>query len=108
VRNIFKMSAFSHCVARAGRYPRSAPKQCPGLLLLVIRANLIYGAFRIIIAAISAVIVVFLIGADLLLGPLKTSDNFDGFVIACVVAGFSERFVPNVLKGLDAGGKAKR
>jgi hypothetical protein len=72
------------------------------------QANLTYGAFRIIIAAISAVIVVFLIGADLLLGPLKKSENFDGFVIACVVAGFSERFVPNMLRGLDGSNKAKR
>jgi hypothetical protein len=72
------------------------------------RANLIYGGFRIIIAAISAVIAVFLIGADLLLGPLRKSDNFDGFVIACVVAGFNERFVPNILRGLDGGSKAKR
>ena len=72
------------------------------------RANLTYGAFRIIIAAISAVIVVFLIGADLLLGPLKNFETFDGFVIACVVGGFSERFAPNMLRGLDGISKAKR
>jgi hypothetical protein len=71
-------------------------------------SNIVYGASRIFIGAISALVMVFLIKADLLLGALNRAENFDSFVIACIVAGFSERLVPNVLRSLEAGSRVKR
>jgi hypothetical protein len=67
-----------------------------------------YGVFRIAIALISGIVVVFLIRADLILGPLKKPDNVDALAVACFVAGFSERLVPNVLKNLESGSRVRR
>lgn len=63
--------------------------------------NVMYGLFRIVVAVISATMIVFLIRADLVLGPLARAETTDGLVIACFLAGFSERLVPNVLKNFE-------
>jgi hypothetical protein len=60
------------------------------------------GASRIAISVICGIVFLFLIRADLVLGPLNRADNFDGLVIACFVAGFSEMLVPNILKNLES------
>jgi hypothetical protein len=69
-------------------------------------ATMVYGVFRIIIGIISGVVVVFLIRADFLLGPLKKPGNYDAFAVACFVAGFSERLIPNVLKNFESSTRA--
>jgi hypothetical protein len=71
-------------------------------------ATLTYGMLRITIAAISGVIVVFLIGAGLVLGPLKNPDSFNAFALVCIVAGFSERLIPNVLKSLESSTRLRK
>ena len=70
--------------------------------------TMVYGIFRIIICVISCVVVVFLIRADFLLGPLKKAENYDAFAVACFVAGFSERLIPNVLKNFESSTRVRK
>ena len=71
-------------------------------------ATMVYGVFRIVIGVISGIVVVFLIRADFLLGPLKKPDSYDAFVVACFVAGFSERLIPNVLKNFESSTRVRK
>lgn len=71
-------------------------------------ATMVYGVFRIVIGVISGIVIVFLIRADFLLGNLKKSDSYDAFVVACFVAGFSERLIPNVLKNFESSTRARK
>ena len=70
--------------------------------------TMVYGIFRIIIGVISGIVVVFLVRADFLLGPLRKPDSYDAFVVACFVAGFSERLVFNVLKNFESGTRVRK
>ena len=70
--------------------------------------TMVYGVFRIIIGVISGIVVVFLIRADFLLGPLRKPDSYDAFAVACFVAGFSERLIFNVLKNFESGTRTRK
>jgi hypothetical protein len=59
--------------------------------------NMLYGALRIIISIISGVIVYFLIQTGILLAFLKDASEVNGLIIVSVVAGFSEKLVPNLM-----------
>jgi hypothetical protein len=63
--------------------------------------NMAYGALRIVIAAVCGMIIVLLIKTDLLMGLLRNAEGNEGSYIAYIVAGFSERFVPNLLAKLE-------
>jgi hypothetical protein len=69
--------------------------------------NALYGAFRILIAMISGVLVVFLIEGKFVLSFLKDTPNPGGFGIASFVAGFSEKLIPNMLHGMEQDKRQK-
>jgi hypothetical protein len=71
-------------------------------------ATMTHGIFRIVIAVISGIVVVYLIRANLLLGPLNNPTSGDTFALACFLTGFSERLVPNVLKRFETTSRARR
>lgn len=58
--------------------------------------NAAAGASRIAIAIMGAIVAWLAIKADFLLGPFKQSSN--AIYLAAVVAGFSEAFVPNIIR----------
>ena len=61
------------------------------------RVLFVYGALRISIALVSSVIVLWLVDAGLLLNALTSRSPEYGRLVACAVAGFSEKLVPNSL-----------
>lgn len=63
-------------------------------------SQLIYGAFRIILAIISAIIAYVLIKSDLIFSKLDSTNIYLYYVLA-VMAGFSETWIPNTLKKLQ-------
>ena len=63
--------------------------------------NVLYGAFRILIAMISGIMMVFFIEEKILLSFLKDASDIYGFIIASFLAGFSEKLVPNLMNRLD-------
>ena len=63
-------------------------------------SQLIYGAFRIVIAIISAIISFLLVKSDIIFTNLDSENMYLYYVIA-VMAGFSETWIPNTLKKMD-------
>jgi hypothetical protein len=70
--------------------------------------NFFYGGLRIIIALICGIAMTFLVRAGIALTFLKDPSATDGFIVAALLAGFSEKLVPNVLVGLDKKSKIKK
>jgi len=62
---------------------------------------MVYGAFRIVIALISGVMVYFLIEAKLLLTVLKDAADLYVFIVISFASGFSETLVPNIVKKIE-------
>ena len=63
-------------------------------------SHTVYGVFRIIISMASAIISYLLIKSGLILSNLETGNIYIYYLFA-VVAGFSESFIPNLLKKMD-------
>lgn len=66
-----------------------------------IYANMMYGAFRIVIAIITGIIVCFLIEAGVIFAFLKGTPELNGFIIASFLSGFSEKLIPNLFRELE-------
>lgn len=64
---------------------------------------MLYGALRIVISIISGVIIYFLIQTRILLAFLKDASDVNGLIIVSVVAGFSEKLVPNLMSKIGDG-----
>lgn len=63
--------------------------------------NVLAGMSRILIGMIGAVLAYFLIKANIVFGLVtQTGSNYALFAI-CVMAGFSETFIPNILKKIE-------
>jgi hypothetical protein len=60
----------------------------------------VYGIFRITVAILSAIVSYLLIRSELILPSINTENVFVYYIFA-VVAGFSETFIPNVLKKIE-------
>ena len=60
---------------------------------------------RIIIAIVAAVFAYFAVKSELILGTL--SKTAYGIYIASMVAGFSEKFIPNIISSISKEGKEK-
>jgi len=71
------------------------------------RVIALYGALRIVIAFISAAVAFWFIRAGLLLNTLQRVPVY-GELSACVIAGFSEKLIPNSLAGLSNTPRAAR
>jgi hypothetical protein len=66
--------------------------------------NIISGTSRILIGMIGAVLVYFLIKANILLGLISQANSEYAILAACIVAGFSETLVPNILRKMEQQG----
>jgi len=64
--------------------------------------SVISGVSRIMIGMIGAVLVYFLIRADILLGIISQSNSVFAILAISVVAGFSETLVPNILRKMES------
>ena len=58
---------------------------------------------RIAIAVISGIIVYFAIDAEIMFSVLKKSDSPYAIFLACSVAGFVEKLVPNLMLKMGSG-----
>lgn len=56
---------------------------------------------RVFLSMISSVIIFAFIKSDLVLGALNNLDNNNVFYAFAVVSGFSEKFIPNIIKGIE-------
>ncbi len=65
------------------------------------RINAIAGASRIVIAVIASIFVYLMIAAKLALTSLNLLDSDAGIYAISMAAGFSEKLVPNLLRGLS-------
>src|SRR6187455_2404487 len=72
------------------------------------RINAIAGASRIIIAVIGSIFVYLMIVAKLALTGLNLLDSDAGIYAISIAAGFSEKFVPNLLRGLSVEDGAEK
>ncbi len=72
------------------------------------RINAIAGASRIIIAVIGSIFVYLMIVAKLALTGLNLLDSDAGIYAISIAAGFSEKFVPNLLRGLSVEDSAAK
>ena len=72
------------------------------------RINAIAGASRIIIAVIGSIFVYLMIVAKLALTGLNLLDSDAGIYAISIAAGFSEKFVPNLLRGLSVEDSAEK
>jgi hypothetical protein len=61
----------------------------------------VYGAIRVLIAAIFGVILVCLVDADIVFPFLKNPQNINGLALAAFMVGFSEKLFPNLLKSIE-------
>ena len=61
----------------------------------------IYGAIRILISMFSGLIIYVLIKSELILPKLNEPDNIYVICLIAIVAGFSETFIPNLLKKIE-------
>lgn len=62
--------------------------------------NIVWGGVRILIGMAASIIAYVLIRADLILGTINSSDNNFLIYSLCTLAGFSEKYIPNILKGI--------
>lgn len=74
------------------------------------RVNAIAGASRIVIAVIGSIFVYLMIEAKLALTSLNLLESDAGIYAVSIAAGFSEKLVPNLLRGLspDEDGSKKK
>lgn len=72
------------------------------------RINGIAGASRIVIAMIGSIFVYFAIVSGLVLGNLSIEDSNAGVFAISVAAGFSESFVPNILRQMTQGDTSQK
>lgn len=63
--------------------------------------NLVSGASRIFISALAAVVVYFAVKSNVVFGVLYSETSNTGIYLCSVIAGFSETFVPNVIRRLS-------
>jgi hypothetical protein len=63
--------------------------------------NALYGGVRVVVATIAGVVATLLIRTGVLLSFLQQKDAFSGFLVACFIAGFSERFVYRALRSIE-------
>lgn len=63
--------------------------------------NMTYGALRIVVALIAGFVTTFMIRTGLALSFLKEQDAFGGYLPACFIGGFSERFVSKSLRQIE-------
>ena len=61
--------------------------------------NFAAGSSRIIIAAVAGIFAYFAVKSDLILGNLSKTGY--GIYIASMVAGFSEKFIPNIIRSIS-------
>jgi len=71
------------------------------------RINALAGASRIVIAVIGSVFVYLMIVSKLALTSLNLLESDAGIYAISMVAGFSEKLVPDILRGLSIGGAEK-
>ena len=71
------------------------------------RINAIAGASRIVIAVIASIFVYLMIAAKLALTSLNLLESDAGIYAISMAAGFSEKLVPNLLRGLSVGDAEK-
>jgi hypothetical protein len=64
--------------------------------------NLLAGASRIVIASLAAVIALFAVASNLIFGTLSVAGNSYGILMIACIAGFSEAFIPNVIKHISS------
>lgn len=69
--------------------------------LLSKKIYIINGIFRVLISMMSSIVVIYLIKSNIILTFIKSSDIKYSTFIFCVVAGFSERLLPNILKKVE-------
>ncbi len=62
---------------------------------------------RVFLSMISSLIIFVFIKTDLILGTLNDLDNNNVFYAFAVVSGFSEKFIPNIIKGIDKKNQKK-
>lgn len=63
--------------------------------------SLLYGALRIVTAVISGFVAALMIRTGIALSFLLEHDAFGGFLLACFIGGFSERFVSKSLREIE-------
>lgn len=65
------------------------------------RVNALYGAVRVVVAMIAGVVAALLIRTGAVLSFLQQQDALSGFLVACFLSGFSERFVYRALRQIE-------
>lgn len=64
--------------------------------------NMVYGALRIVVALICGFVATLMIRTGIALTFLQQQDAFGGFLLACFLAGYSERFITQTLRGIES------
>ncbi len=64
--------------------------------------NALYGALRIAVVMIAGIVATFMISTGVALSFLVHEDAFGGFLLACFVAGYSERFIAKALNQIES------
>lgn len=64
--------------------------------------NCLIGASRIFISIIAALFVYFAVASEAALSFLGKMASLNGIYLACMIAGFSERLVPNIMSNLSS------
>ena len=77
---------------------RNQTFEIPQRKLLVV----VYGALRSIVALIAGFVAVLMINTGVALSFLQEHDAFGGFLLACFLAGFSERLVTTALRQIES------
>lgn len=63
--------------------------------------NIISGISRILIGIISSLLIYFLIKANIIFGVVAQSNSEYAILAICILAGFSETLIPNILKKIE-------
>ena len=66
--------------------------------------NCLIGSSRILVAMVAAVFAYFVVKSGIALQPLAEANSPYGFYTVAILAGFSERFVPNIMDNLTRAG----
>jgi hypothetical protein len=70
------------------------------------RVNAISGASRVVISIIGSILVYMAIVSRLFLANFSLQDSAAGIYTLSIAAGFSETFVPNILRQLPSDGRS--
>ena len=63
--------------------------------------TMLYGCLRMAIALLAGFVATLMVRTGLVLSFLKVQDAFGGFLLACFLGGFSERWVSKSLRSLE-------